>query len=111
MNNSGTWKSVERRIALLFGVKRTPLSGGNSGHTRSDTLHDKLFIEIKHRKGGFGVVNLFKQTVPLAKKENKIPVVAVHEKNRKDVFILCRVRDLKAVADCLEEIDDTEITD
>jgi len=43
-----TWKSVELRLAKMFGTKRTPLSGGNSGHTRSDTLHKRLFIELKH---------------------------------------------------------------
>lgn len=43
-----TWKSVELRLAKMFGVRRTPLSGGNSAHTRSDTLHPRLFIELKH---------------------------------------------------------------
>jgi len=45
---SKTWKSVELRIAKAFGTARTPLSGSNSRHTSSDTLHSKLYIEIKH---------------------------------------------------------------
>jgi len=45
---SKTWKSVELRLARMFGTERTPLSGGNSKHTRSDTLHPRLFIELKH---------------------------------------------------------------
>lgn len=45
---SKTWKSVELRLARMFGTNRTPLSGGNSRHTRSDTLHPRLFIELKH---------------------------------------------------------------
>ncbi|MBU2685667.1 MAG: hypothetical protein KKF27_20690 [Gammaproteobacteria bacterium] len=43
-----TWKTVENRIAKRFGSTRTPLSGSNSKHTQSDTLHSKLYIEIKH---------------------------------------------------------------
>jgi len=45
-----SWKNRERKIAAFFGTKRTPLSGGNSGHTRSDTLHPKLFVEVKMRQ-------------------------------------------------------------
>ena len=95
----GTWKSVESRIAKDFGTRRTPLSGINSGHTSSDTLHKELFIEVKHRAGGFGVTNLFKKTAILAKKENKVPVVAVHEKGKQGCWYLIRDRDLRYVAE------------
>ena len=40
-------KTDERRLGKYFGVGRTPLSGGNSGHTRSDTLHPRLYLEAK----------------------------------------------------------------
>lgn len=40
-------KQQERRVSRFFGVERTPLSGGASRHTRSDTLHPDLYIEIK----------------------------------------------------------------
>lgn len=50
MRATKTWKTVELRIAKDFGTDRTPLSGINSKHTGSDTLHDKLFIEVKHGK-------------------------------------------------------------
>lgn len=43
-----TWKAVEGRIAKIFHSTRTPLSGSNSKHTMSDTLHKELYIEIKH---------------------------------------------------------------
>jgi hypothetical protein len=43
-----TWKKGEQRIAAFFGTQRTSLSGGNSKITRSDTMHDTLFIEVKH---------------------------------------------------------------
>jgi hypothetical protein len=41
------WKEFERRVARAFGTERTPLSGGNSKHTHSDTLHPELYIECK----------------------------------------------------------------
>jgi len=45
---SKRWKSVEGEIARWFGSTRTPLSGGNSKHTRSDTLDKRFFVECKH---------------------------------------------------------------
>ena len=94
----GTWKSVESRIAKDFGTRRTPLSGINSGHTSSDTLHKELFIEVKHRKGGFGLTNLFSKTAELAKKENKIPIVAAHEKGKRGAILILRSCDLQFIA-------------
>lgn len=47
-------KTQERRVARYFGVERTPLSGGASRHTRSDTLHPKLYIEVKSAIGPGG---------------------------------------------------------
>ena len=44
---SKSWKAYERRVARYFGSERTPLSGGNSRHTRSDSLHERLYIECK----------------------------------------------------------------
>jgi hypothetical protein len=92
-----TWKARERKIAAFFGCKRTPLSGGNSGHTRSDSLHDLLFIEQKHRKR-HAVINLWKATKELADNENKIPVVTLSEKGRHGFYIMCHSSDLVAVA-------------
>jgi len=45
---SKRWKAVENSIAKMFGSTRTPLSGGNSKHTRSDTLDKRFFVELKH---------------------------------------------------------------
>ena len=95
----GTWKSVEARIARDFGTTRTPLSGSNSKHTASDTLHKELFIEVKHRKGGFSVSNLWKKSNELAKKENKVTVVAIHEKGSHGCWYLIKDCDLQFVAE------------
>ena len=45
---SKRWKAVEGELAKMFGSTRTPLSGSNSKHTHSDTLHKRYFVEIKH---------------------------------------------------------------
>ncbi len=47
-------KTQERRVARFFGVERTPLSGGASRHTRSDTLHPTLYVEVKSAIGPGG---------------------------------------------------------
>lgn len=44
------FKRAERRVAGMLGTRRTPLSGGNSRHTRSDTLHPDLYVEVKLAK-------------------------------------------------------------
>lgn len=73
---SKRWKEAERRVARRFQSRRTPLSGGNSGHTRADTLHDKLFIEVKQRKQ-HAVWTLFDEVKQLARKEGKVPLIAL----------------------------------
>ena len=45
-----TWKQRESNVANFFQGQRTPLSGGNSKITRSDVIHDELFIECKLKK-------------------------------------------------------------
>ncbi len=87
MSVSKTWKSVEGRIAKYWGTTRTPLSGINSKHTSSDTLHKDYFIEIKHRKE-WAIFNLFKRTRELANKEKKLPFLCLHEKNKAG-FLIC----------------------
>lgn len=87
-----TWKDVERRIARKFGTERTPLSGGNGKQTRSDTLHTKLFIEIKHRVR-IPFYSTFRETRDLARKENKTPMVISHETNSHSEIVMIELRD------------------
>jgi hypothetical protein len=91
-----TWKKVESKVASFFGTKRTPLSGGNSYHTRSDTLHNNFFIETKYR-ASFSVISLWRQTALLAKKENKIPIVCLAEKNKNGFWILVHSDDFNNI--------------
>ncbi len=76
-----SWKQLERKTAKALGTTRTPLSGGNSKHTRSDTLDEKLFIECKLR-ANFSVMALYQKTLELARKESKIPILVLKEKGK-----------------------------
>jgi len=93
MTSKSCWKSFERVVAAWFGVKRTPLSGGSSAHTRADIIHNKLFVECKLRKK-FALWNLFEKTRTLAHKEAKIPVVAIKKKGCKGWLMLIDPEDL-----------------
>lgn len=96
-----TWKSRERKIAAEFGTTRTPLSGGNSGHTRSDSLHDTLFIEVKGRQR-HAAVKLYDETRELARREGKVPTLALWEPGRQGYLIVIDPRDVHAVAEALD---------
>lgn len=93
-----TWKLGESRIAKRFNTNRTPLSGGSSRHTRSDTLHEDLFIEVKHGKE-FPQPSLWKETVKLAKKENKVPLCVFLKKHDPNPIIMCRLDDIEKIVD------------
>ena len=88
-----TWKQRESNVAHFFQGERTPLSGGNSKITRSDVIHDELFIECKLKKK-HTVVTLWDDTAKLAKIEGKIPVVALCEKNRPGFWVMVHSSDL-----------------
>ena len=59
------WKRRERQVAAFFGTQRNSLSGVNAKVSASDTLHETLFIEHKHRKSST-VVNLFEKVTQSA---------------------------------------------
>jgi len=82
-----TWKAHERRIAKKFGTVRTPLSGGNSKMTQSDTLHKTFYIEDKTR-ARFAVLTVMHDAEKKAKKEGKIPLVVIHEHRAKQDYVI-----------------------
>ena len=100
------WKVRERQVSALFKSTRTPLSGGNSGHTRSDTLSSEFFVEHKHRKT-HAVYQLWKDTRDMARVEGKTPVVTLSQSGEKGflvvvhsdhfVEIACKLGELYAV--------------
>ena len=88
------WKKRERDVAGYFNGIRTPLSGGNGKVTRADVIHDSLFIECKLR-AKHTVVTLWDNTAKLAKLENKVPVIALCEKNRPGFWVMVHSSDLE----------------
>jgi hypothetical protein len=78
-----TWKRGESVLGKFFDTTRTPLSGGNSKHTRSDTLHASLFFEMKkgkHVPRKFSSIErLYLDTEIKARREGKIPIVVLRE--------------------------------
>jgi len=90
-----SWKKLEQKIARMHNTERTPLSGGNSRQTRSDTLDDTFFIECKLRKDP-AIWNLYEQVEDLAKKENKIPVLVIKKKGKHGELFIVNDKYLKA---------------
>lgn len=94
MTHKSTWKNRERTIAKDYGTRRTPLSGGNGGVTRSDTWHPDLFLEIKLR-AKHSAVQLWDKTKQLADQENKLPGVMLCEKGRPGYWLVIKDTDLE----------------
>jgi len=92
-----TWKDTERTFAAFFGSTRNALSGGNSGITRSDSRHERLFIETKQRRRS-EVATWFRGARESAMKEGKTPLVGLHMTGTHQWLIVCDVRDLPAIA-------------
>lgn len=92
-----TWKNRERQVCTDFGTTRNPLSGGNGKHTRSDSLHDTIFIEHKHRKAN-ATIKLYDESAELAAAENKIPVVTLSQHGRGGYLIVVAPEHLQQVA-------------
>lgn len=87
-----TWKAAERRVAKLFGTQRNPLSGRNSKHTASDSLHPRLFIETKYSKR-FALVNVYKKAKELARKEGKLPVLILVPKGSTEMYCMLPIEE------------------
>ena len=93
-----TWKRRERSCAALFGARRQPLSGsgGRDDFTASDSNHEQLFIETKLR-ASWSVRTLFDRTRILARKEGKVPVLALASKRRPGCLLVVDSADLPAL--------------
>lgn len=94
-----TWKRRERDAARLFGVERQPLSGsgGRSDLSRSDSTHERLFIETKLRASS-AVRNLWEETRERALVERKTPVLVLFAKRKAGGLVVVHQDDLANVA-------------
>ena len=97
MTHRNTWKAFEREAARFFGSTRTPLSGGNSKITRSDSLHKRIYIESKYR-AKHAILATWRDAKAKADVEGKVPVVCVREKGKKGFWILIHCEDLEEIA-------------
>lgn len=95
-----TWKAVEHRVAKKYGEKRQIGSGslGRSERSRSDSTHEKLYIETKYRQKST-IRTLYDDTRIKAKKEKKIPVVIMVDKSRPGFLVIVEAKNLKTVAE------------
>ena len=96
--NRSTWKKAESRVAALFEARRQVLSGscGRDDLSRSDSTHPRLFIESKYRER-HAVRSLLDDTKALARKEGKIPIVALIDKGRPGFLVCIHSDDLPVV--------------
>lgn len=104
MTHKSTWKAMERKVAAKFGSKRTPLSGSNGGVTASDSLHPVLFLEAKLR-AKHAAWELWQDTAAKAKKENKVPVVALKQKGGRGELYVIHGDHLREVLEALLKVD------
>src|SRR5262249_37238759 len=80
-------------------AQRQVLSGscGRGDRSRSDTTHERLFIESKLRASS-SVRSLWEKTRELARRERKVPVLLLYAKGKPGVLIVVHENDLAAVA-------------
>lgn len=104
MTSRSCWKNSERTVARALGSERNPLSGMNSGHSTSDTLHPELYIEVKTRKK-VPFRKLLIDTIKKAFVENKIPILVYHElsQKREDDMVMMRFADFAHMYDCAKK--------
>jgi hypothetical protein len=94
-----TWKRREREAARRFGAERQPGSGscGDPSRSRSDSTHDRLYIETKLRASS-SVRTLWEKTAALARREGKVPVLMLYAKGKVGGLVVCHEMHLAAVA-------------
>lgn len=91
-----TWQKFEQRAAALFGAlrQRGSGSGGRPDQSCSDSTHPSLYLECKLR-AKHAARALYDDTRTKAKKEGKIPVLALADKGRPGMLICVHSDDLE----------------
>jgi len=107
MTHRRTWQKREQAIAERFGARRNRGSGssGRSDLSRSDSTHERLYLECKLR-AKHAAVTLWDDTADKARAEGKVPVVALVEKGRPGYWLVVHIDDLQEVAG--EEVQDVD---
>jgi hypothetical protein len=83
-----TWKSIEARVAKIFGTRRRRASGADPFTGADDLILPGVFVEVRYRTK-FGVLTWWDQDViEPSTKEKKFPVLVIVEKRRLAPFIV-----------------------
>jgi len=91
------WKRLEGRLARFFHTRRRPLSGSNQGGGSDDIIHPRIYGSCKYAKR-HTVFTLFKEEAAKARKEKKVPVLALGQKDSKGMLLVIDSRDFQTVA-------------
>ncbi len=97
--HKSTWKGRERKAARIYGTLRKPGSGsqGRADQTRSDSMHEDLYIETKTRPT-CATRSLYDDTRAKALKEGKVPVLMLAAKYRAGFLVVIHSDDLQKFA-------------
>ena len=93
------WKKRERQLAAFFGTYRNRLSGssGRDCDSRSDSIHETLYLELKHGDLARFLNAEMREALKVgrrnAKAEGKRLVMAMSEKNHKGFWLLVHTDD------------------
>ncbi|MCK9281698.1 MAG: hypothetical protein M0P71_13815 [Melioribacteraceae bacterium] len=81
---STQWKNCESKCGIWLGAYRSgtksgriPLSGANSGTTRSDTAHQYIFAEVKRSKTYLSAVKLWEEYCKEDKKKKSVHILTL----------------------------------
>lgn len=88
----------------MLGTNRTPLSGENSRHTGSDTLHPDLFIEVKSWKDPT-CYDEFRDLRKQAQRRNKEPMLLI-ERKKNEAFDPIVITEMEHALDASRDVYD-----
>jgi hypothetical protein len=88
------WKNCERRVAVLLGGRRVPVSGRGRGDA-PDVEHPELAIEVKSRKRLPAWVEDALRQAESAVRDGRTPVAVLHQDGQRyaDSVVLVRLGD------------------
>lgn len=92
--SDANWKRAERRVAQIVGGRRI----GNGGHGGEDVEHDRLSLEVKHRKK---IPALIVSAYDQARRNagGKVPVVVLHAAGSPRYMAVLELADLVDLID------------
>jgi len=89
-----TWQKFEQKMGEWFGGSRSgPMQAKNANDIKHDFIHCQCKAAKRH-----AILTVWREASEEAKKDGKIPVVAIREKGKRGDFLLIKKEDLVAVA-------------